>query len=172
MSVLNAIKQRYSVRTYKDKAITEKDLNAILEAARLAPSAKNMQEWRFVVVKDKDTRLKLCEAAKGQKSVAQAPVVIACCATVTDYTMTCGQLAYPIDIAIAIDHMTLMAVELGIGSCWIGAFYEDQVKEILSIPENIRVVELLTLGYADSGKPTSKTRLSLSEIVMTEKWEL
>lgn len=171
MNVFDAIKERYSVRSYKDKPIANKDLTRILEAARLAPSARNIQEWRFVVVKDKDTRAKLSEAAKGQRSVAEAPVVIACCAATVDYVMTCGQLAYPIDVAIAVDHITLIAAEMGIGSCWIGAFYEDKVKKILNIPDEIRVVELLTLGYAAGTKPLAKRRLSLKEIVRYEKWD-
>ncbi|MBN1405956.1 MAG: nitroreductase family protein [Candidatus Omnitrophica bacterium] len=170
MDVFEAIKQRRSVRSYKDKPIAEKDLMRILEAARLAPSAKNFQEWRFVVVKDKRIREKLSEAAKGQRSVAQAPVVIACCAKTDNHVMTCGQLCYPIDLAIAIDHMILEATELGIGSCWIGAFYEDRVKEVLNIPEAIRVVELLPLGYPADKKPVEKPRLSLKEIVKYEKW--
>lgn len=170
MDVFEAIKERYSVRSYKDKPISEKDLIKILEAARLAPSAKNYQEWRFVVVKDKNTRLKLCEAAKGQRFVAEAAVVIACCAQTDNHTMTCGQLCYPIDLAIAIDHMVLEATELGIGSCWVGAFYEDKVKQILNIPKEIRVVELIPLGYANDKKPVIKSRLALEEIVKYEKW--
>ena len=170
MDVFDVIKRRYSVRSYKDKAISDKDLRKILEAARLAPSAKNLQEWRFIVVKDKNTRAKLCEAAKGQQFVAEAPVVIACCAETDNHTMSCGQLCYPIDVAIAIDHMTLVATELGIGSCWIGAFYEDRAKKILNIPDDIRVVELLCLGYAADERPNKKNRLSLEEIVKYEKW--
>jgi len=122
------------------------------------------------VVKDKDIRVKLCEAAKEQVFVSEAPVVIACCAETDNHMMTCGQLCYPIDVAVAIDHMALVATELGIGSCWIGAFYEDKVKEILNIPDEIRVVELLCLGYAADKKPHEKNRLSLKKIVKYEKW--
>ncbi len=171
MNVFNAITKRYSVRSYKDRPIPDKDLMKILEAARLAPSAGNRQEWRFVVVKDKDTKLKLSEAAKGQGFVAEAPVVLACCAETDNHLMSCGQLCYPIDVAIAIDHMSLVAIELGIGSCWVGAFYEDKVKKILNIPDEICVVELLVLGYATDEKPLKKSRLSLEKIVKYEKWD-
>jgi len=82
------------------------------------------------MVQDKNIRQRLMPAAKNQAFVAQAPVVIACCAKTDNYTMTCGQLCYPIDLAIAIEHMALQATEEGLGTCWIGAFYEDQVKEI------------------------------------------
>ena len=171
MDVFEAIKKRYSCRSYKDTKIRKEDLEQILEAARLAPSARNFQEWRFVVVQDKQTRETICkEAAKGREFIAQAPVIIVCCANITDYIMTCGQPAYPIDVAIAIDHMSFAATELGIASCWIGAFFEDKLKKILNIPDEIRVVDLLLLGYAADERPEKKPRLKLSEIVKYESW--
>jgi len=171
MDVMEAIKRRCSVRRYQDRPVEEEKLLAILEAARLAPSANNKQEWRFVVVRDKDLRQRLMKAARNQSFVAEAPVVIACCAQTDNHVMTCGQLCYPIDVAIAIEHMVLKATEEGLGTCWIGAFYEDEVKKILEIPEEIRVVELLTVGYPDKPCPSHKFRLSLQEIVMYEKWK-
>jgi nitroreductase len=170
MDVMEAIKKRCSVRSYQNRGIEKEKLDKILEAARLAPSASNRQEWRFVVVEDKDTRQLLAKAAKNQLFVGEAPVVIAACAKTDGHLMTCGQACYPIDMAIAIDHMVLEATEEGLGTCWIGAFYEDQVKEILGIPKDIRVVELLTLGYPAKPSPGSKDRLSIEEIVMHEKW--
>lgn len=170
MDVMEAIRRRCSVRSYLDRPVEEGKLNNILEAARLAPSASNRQEWRFVVVQDKEARQRIMKAAKNQSFVAEAPVVIACCAETDNHVMSCGQLCYPIDVAIAIEHMALQAVEEGLGTCCIGAFYEDQVKEILSIPRDIRVVELLTLGYPARPCRAHKNRLALSEIVMYEKW--
>jgi len=170
MNVMEAIKSRYSVRRYKNKPVEEEKLNKILEAGRFAPSAKNRQEWRYVVVRDKGKIQKLMIAAKNQRFIGEAPVVIAACAEDDGYVMSCGQLSYPIDVAISMDHMTLEAVEEGLGTCWIGAFYENQVKEILNIPKNIRVVLLLTLGYPDDS-PSSKRRKSINEIVMYEKWK-
>ncbi len=170
MKVFEAIQSRYSVRSYKPQEVEEEKLLRIFEAARLAPSANNRQEWRFIAVTNPETRRALMHAAKDQEFVGQAPVVIACCAATDNHVMTCGQLCYPIDVSIAIDHITLQAVEEGLGTCWIGAFYEDRVKEILGIPEEIRVVELLTLGYpADERLP--KNRLSLDAILMRERWE-
>jgi len=171
LDVYEAIRKRKSVRRYKDKDVEQEKLMKILEAARLAPSAANKQEWRFVVVRDKEKRQKLSEAARGQKFVAEAPVVIACCAETDNHEMTCGQLCYPIDVSIAIDHMTLIAVEEELGTCWIGAFYEDKVKNILNIPANIRVVELLTLGYPIDGSIKEKSRLSLEKIVKWDSWQ-
>lgn len=167
---MEAIKRRCSVRSYQERAVEKEKLGSILEAARLAPSASNRQEWRFVVVEDKDTRQRLMKAAKSQAFVAQAPVVIACCAKTDNHAMTCGQLCYPIDVAIAIEHMALKATEEGLGTCWIGAFYEDEVKKILGIPKDIRVVDLLALGYPDKPCPSQKDRLALGEIVSYEKW--
>lgn len=170
MNVMEAIKLRRSVRSYQDKLVEEEKLKLILEAGRLAPSANNKQEWQYIVVKDKETRQKLMHAAKNQSFVAEASVIIVCCAETDNHIMTCGQLCYPIDLAISIDHMTLKAVEEGLGTCWIGAFEEKEVKKILGIPEEIRVVELLPLGYPTSSGPTEKFRKELKEIVMYERW--
>lgn len=170
MDVMEAIKKRYSVRSYQDHAVETEKLESVLEAARLAPSASNKQEWRFIVVWDKDIRQRLVQAAKDQAFVGQAPVVIACCAKTDSHVMTCGQQCYPIDVAIAIEHMALKATEEGLGTCWIGAFYEDKVKEILGIPQDIRIVALLTLGYPVKLRPSPKDRLRLKEIVMYDGW--
>ncbi len=169
MNVRDAIKARRSIRRYQDRGVEEEKLNQVLEAGRLAPSAKNMQEWKFIVVRDKDTRSKLSEAAKGQAFVGEAPVVIVACATLTDYVMTCGQLTYPIDVAISVDHMTLLATEVGLGTCWIGAFYEEEVKKILAIPPEIRVVAMLPLGYP-AESPLPRPRKPMDDIVIHERW--
>jgi len=169
MALLSQIKNRYSVRSYQSRPVEKEKLLTVLEAARLAPSAKNFQEWRFVVVQDEAVRRKLMVAANNQAFVGEAPVVIACCATNAEYSMRCGQLSYPIDLAIAIDHMTLQAVEEGLGTCWVGSFYEDQVKAILGIPKEVRVVELLVIGYPkDRARP--KDRRPLDQIACFEKW--
>jgi len=169
MTVMEAIKERRSVRGYQKKPVEKEKLDAVLEAARLAPSASNRQEWRYVVATDEDIRKKLCEAASSQHFVAEAPVVIAACADTNNHVMKCRQPCYPIDVSISIDHLTLAAVEEGLGTCWIGSFDEDQVREILQIPREIRVVQLLTLGYP-ADKPKHKNRLSLDQIVHYERW--
>jgi nitroreductase len=170
MDVLDAIKTRRSVREYLDKPVEDEKLNMILEAGRLAPSASNRQEWRFVVVRDPQTKRRLAEAASSQPFVGQAPVVIVACAETDGHVMRCGQLCYPIDVAIALDHMSLTATELGLGTCWIGAFNEQKVKEILGIPEKIRVVELMPLGYPSDPSSVRKSRLPLDRIVKHEHW--
>lgn len=169
MDVSEAIQKRRSVRKYQTRNIENDKLDRVLEAGRLAPSARNLQEWRFVVVRDGSRRKRLAEAAKGQTFVGEAPVVIAACATVTDYVMTCGQLTYPIDVAISVDHMTLLATEVGLGTCWIGAFYEEEVKKILAIPPEIRVVAMLPLGYP-AESPLPRPRKPMDDIVIHERW--
>lgn len=170
MDVFEAIRTRRSIRSYRDAGVEEQKLNKVLDAGRLAPSANNLQEWRFVVVRNGETRKKLGEAACNQKFVAEAPVVIACCSVESEKILTCGHPAYAIDVAIAIDHMTLAATSLGLGTCWIGAFYEDRVREILGIPDSIRVVELLTLGYPEE-QPLPRVRKRLEEIVSYDGWK-
>jgi nitroreductase len=123
------------------------------------------------LIKDAKMRKLLCEAARNQSFVAEAPVVIVACSVESEYVMSCGQLAYPIDTAIAVDHMALQAVEEGLGTCWIGAFDEKKVKEILGIPDNVRVVALLPLGYP-SEIPGNTPRKSLGEIVMWDRWRI
>jgi nitroreductase len=170
MTVEEAIRTRKSVRRYRDKTIEEEKIQALLEAARLAPSASNRQEGRFVVVTDTGTRKRLVAAAANQNFVGEAACVIVCCAETDMHEMKCGQLCYPIDVAIQIDHMALRAVELELGTCWIGAFYEDQVKEVLGIPDDVRVVELLTVGYPADPSIKGKNRLPLDRIAHYEKW--
>jgi len=112
MDVFDAIKARRSVRSYLDRDVEEEKLRQVLEAGRLAPSASNRQEWRFVVVRDAQLRQKLVAAAHGQRFVGEAPVVIVACAVQSDHIMPCGHPSHLIDVAIAIDHMTLAAREL------------------------------------------------------------
>jgi len=169
MNVMDAIKTRKSVRDYVDKPIEDEKLITVLEAGRLAPSASNRQEWRFVIVCDLEMRKKLASASI-QKFVGEAPAVIVACADTDGHIMKCGQPCYPIDVAIALDHMTLAAVELGLGTCWVGAFDEKRVKEILGIPEEIRVVELMAIGYASNPSPVEKKRFPLNTIVKYEHW--
>jgi nitroreductase len=170
MDVYEAIYLRKSVRSYLDKDIPHDVLTRILDAARHAPSASNRQEWRFVVVRDKNTRKKLCEAAFGQAYVSLAPVVLVCCAYTDNHVMACKQLCYPIDVAIAVDHITLCAVAEGLGTCWIGAFSEHEVKKILKINEEVRVVALLPMGYPQDPSQVEKHRLPLKVLVKYEKW--
>jgi len=168
MNLMQTIRARRSIRDFLKRPVEEEKLLAVLEAGRLAPSARNMQDWRFIVVRDAATRQRLAKAARDQQFVGKAPVVIAACGT-SDLVMTCGQPAYAIDVAIALDHMTLAAASLDLGTCWIGAFYEDKVKAILGVPQEVRVVALLPLGYP-AEHPGPRPRKTLDEVVAWEHW--
>lgn len=170
MNVIDAIKTRKSVRKYSDKPIENEKLTAVLEAGRLAPSASNRQEWRFIIVRDLTTRKKLVEAANRQSFVGEAPAVIVACAETDGHIMRGGLPCFPIDVAITLDHITLAAVEVGLGTCWIGAFGEKEVKEILDIPKEIRVVALMPIGYPSDPSAVEKRRLPFNEIVRYEHW--
>ena len=168
MNVAEAIRKRYSCRSYQDRQIEEEKLDAIVEAARLAPSAKNIQDWRFVIVTKKETRQILVEAANNQKFLGQASAIIVACSN-SDHVMTCGQQIAPIDVSIALEHIALQATELGLATCWIGSFFPEKVRKILDIPSNINVIELMALGYPADQQPELK-REPANNIACLEKW--
>lgn len=163
MDVFEAIKTRYSCRSYKTEPVPEEKLNKVLTAARLAPSARNTQDWKFVVVQDAEKRKEVAEAA-GQSFIGEAPVIIAGVGLDPENIMSSGNPSYAINLAIALDHMTLAAVAEGLATCWIGGFPQEEVKKVLNIPAEYKVVALLPLGFpADSFK--DKSRKSLDEII-------
>ena len=168
MDVSEAIRNRYSCRHYQDKPLEQNKLAAVLEAARQAPSAKNLQDWRFVVVTDTQTKKKVAAAANNQTFLEEAGAIIIAC-TVSDHVMRCGQAVGPIDIAIALEHIALQATELGLATCWIGSFYADKVKSVVGIPADIMIVELMALGYP-ADPPKEHRREALDRIVSFEKW--
>ena len=170
MEVFKAITKRRSIRKYKDNEIEEEKIKKILESARLSPSAANRQKWKFIIVKDKVTREELVDAANGQKFVGEAPVLIVACSTESDSKMPCGQYAYTVDLSIALSFIILEATELELGTCWLGAFNETMVKKILNIPDEIRVVGIVTLGYANEN-PAPRPRKNEEEIVCYETYD-
>lgn len=169
MDVLTAIKGRRSIRAYSPREIEDEKLKRVLEAGRLAPSAVNRQEWKFIVVKDPAIREQLVEAAGGQKFLGEAPLALVACGTEPTKVMKCGQHAYNIDVSIALSFMILEAWEQGLGSCWLGHFDEDKVKKILDIPPEVRVVAMTPLGYP-AETPAPRPRKSLDEIVSYDKY--
>jgi nitroreductase len=123
-----------------------------------------------VAVSDKRTRQRIAEEAARQPFIGTAGVLLACCAEGDGRIMRCGQAAYPIDVAIAMDHLSLAATAEGLGTCWIGSFDESLVKQILGIPSAVRVVQLMPLGYPADPSPVEKSRLSMEEILHVERW--
>jgi nitroreductase len=169
MAVLDAISRRYSCRSYRDKGIEQDKLDCILEAARLAPSAKNTQDWRFVVVMDRDTKRRVAGTTNRPEVFEKAGAIIAACSN-SDDVMRCGQAIGPIDVAIALEHISLQAADLGLGTCWIGSFDADEVRQILGIPDDIIIVELMALGYPAGSKPEPK-REPIEKIVCYDTWK-
>ena len=164
MDVFDAIRFRRSIRAYEERPVEREKIEKLLECARLAPSAKNRQEWRFIVVTDPEKRKRLVDACKGQGFVGEAPVVVVGLADPSESRW------YKVDLGIAMEHIALCAVELGLGTCWIGAFYQEKVKEILDIPEQKEVVALMTVGYPREEKGEVTERKRLDEIVCYEKY--
>jgi nitroreductase len=169
MDVHEAIRTRRSVRDYGDTPIPDEALMKVLEAARLAPSASNQQNWRFIVVTEEARRRGIAKAASNQMWIAGAPVIIAAVATEPRSIMTCGVPRYAVDLAIAIDHITLAAAAEGLGTCWIGSFDQRLARQILEVPEDCMIVTVMPLGYPRSAAG-SKSRKRLEDIVRYETY--
>jgi len=168
MDVLSAIKARRSIRKYSSKPVEEEKLQKVLEAARLSPSARNQQNWKFIVVRDDKRKEELTEAI-GQSFVGEAPIILVSCGTETKSIMRGGQPRYTVDLSIATAYMILEACEQGLGTCWLGSYDEDKVKEVLGIPEDVRVVAITPLGYP-AESPAPRPRKELDEIVCYDKF--
>ena len=167
MDILNLLKSRRSVRVYQDNPVPQELLLQILEAGRWAPTGANLQPWHFIVVTDSETRKRIGEVARSflikSSHVGKAPVVL-----VLGFDTRKGKYGR-YDVTLAGGNMLTMATHLGLGTCWIGAFDEARVKEILQIPENIEVIGLITLGYpGENSEPPP--RVVLEKIIHWESW--
>ncbi|MEM3407738.1 MAG: nitroreductase family protein [Nitrososphaerota archaeon] len=175
MDVFEAIKSRRSIRAFQEKEIPEEFIEKILDSARWAPSAGNTQPWEFIIVKDKELKMKLAEAAYGQYFIVEAPLVIVVCTNIRKSSSrygSRGETLYSIqDAAAATQNILLSIHALGLGACWIGAFSEEKVSLILNIPKYVRPVAILPIGYpAEKPSPPSKRRID--EITFFEKYGL
>lgn len=171
MSLLDTIRGRRSVREYYGRPVAEEALSRVLEAARLAPSAKNLQPWKFIVVTDAGVKKRLAEASFDQMFMARAPVIVIACGLPGQAYGRMGRYmsSWPVDVAIALEHLVLQAAEEGLGTCWIGAFEESEVKDVLGIPADVRVLALTPLGYP-AERPAPRGRKAVEEIVSREKF--
>jgi nitroreductase len=168
MNVIEAIRTRRSIRKYKHGAIPDEDLKTILQAAQLAPSAGNKQPWRFIVVREPETKRKLGEIAREQTWISNAGVIVVAFSIDKKSPQVYERWADR-DVMTAVEHMVLVAWSIGYGTCWIGAFNEDKVKELLGIPKEMTVINLLPIGVPDQ-LPEAKTRKSFEEIFNEEKF--
>lgn len=162
MTVMQAIEARRSIRHYTDQPVTDEELLAVLEAGRLAPSARNLQGWHFTAVRDVSLRGALCTACNGQQMVAEAPAALVVWAD-GERMMGCGQSAATIDCSIALSFMLLRATELGLGSCWLGAFDQNAVKQLLGLPQEAVVVAVSPLGHP-AETPAARPRKDPDEV--------
>lgn len=169
MDLFEIIEKRRSIRSYKSDPVPDEDLKKILEAARLAPSGGNRQPWRFVVVRDPKRKEELAKASRNQMFIAEADVVVVTLSNPTIYSSpgTKRRIPYLQDPMIAVEHMVLAATALGYGTCWIGAFDEDEVKRILNVPEELAVIALLPIGVPNENPPP-KPRKPFEEIFFKE----
>jgi nitroreductase len=172
MDLMEAIKTRRSIRKFRETPVPENLLKEVLNAARLAPSADNAQPWKIIVVRDEQMKQKVTQACNGQKFLVQAPIVLVVCGIPEDAFQTVGgyMSSHVIDASIALDHVTLAAHSLGLGTCWVAWFKEEKVKDILGIPEDVRVVALSPLGYPDES-PERPSRKNLEELIAYDKYE-
>ena len=166
MQVLELMKQRCSVRKFEDRPIEKDKLLYVLEAARVAPSACNFQPWRFIVIEDKELMRKIAPNWVGE---ANTPVVIVACGDHKQaWRRRDGKDHCDIDIAIAVDHMTLAAAESGLGTCWICSFDAFQCASTLKLPDHLEPAVLLPIGYPAEAKDSNRhdrERKPLNEIV-------
>ncbi|MDW8033454.1 MAG: nitroreductase family protein [Nitrososphaerota archaeon] len=170
MNVFEVIEKRRSIRKYLEKNVEKDKILRILEAARLAPSAANRQPWDFIVVTDPEVKKKL-GAAYPRDWFVNAPIIIIACATPAKaWTRRDGEEYWKVDVAIAMENLVLAAWEEGLGTCWIGAFDEQEVKKVLGIPQEVRVVAMTPLGYPAEDKGPVVDRKPLYEIVHYEHW--
>jgi nitroreductase len=164
MDLFETVEKRRSIRKFKPNPIPDKDLKKILEAGRLAPSGGNRQPWSFIVVRKPETKKKLAAVANLQRFIADADTVL-----IALGDPAVSKSLYKQDPMIAIEHMVLASTALGYGTCWIGAFNENDVKEIAKVPENMTVIALLPIGVPDENPPP-KPRRAFKEVFFKESY--
>jgi nitroreductase len=169
MDVMETIRTRRSVRSYNERRIPDETLRELLEAFHLAPSANNEQPWKLIVVREPEIKRKLAGVCYGQTFIAEADAVCVACGLPNRSKIGGYVTSLYVDVAIAVDHLTLAAWRHGLGTCWIGAFDENAVKKLLDIPADVRVIVLTPLGYPAS-RGGSARRKPLDEVVCWERY--
>ena len=171
MSFLDLVKKRYSARKFLERPVEEEKIMAMLEAARLAPSAVNYQPVYFIVLTDQAIKDRVCDAYS-RDWFRNAPVLIVACGDHSQsWKRKDGKDHSDIDVAIAVDHLILAATELGLGTCWVCAFDAQKVLQVLELPEHLEPAVLIPVGYADDDRKPLKKRKELSEMVSWNKYQ-
>ena len=173
MDVFKAISERRSVRKFKKKEIEDQLINKILESGLWAPSAGNLQSWDIILINDQEIKHKLITAAYMRDFIGEAPIVMVLCANMhksaTIYNDRGKELFCIQDAACAGQNMLLAIHALGLGACWVGAFDEEYVNDLLGMPAHVRPVALIPLGYPDE-KPYPPPRRRVDEFLHSEKY--
>ena len=169
MDFMELVKHRYSVRAYKADPVTDDKLHAVLEAARLAPTAANRQPFQLIVIHTKGREAEL-KSIYSPRWFTEAPLVICACSAPSESWSRMDSKDYSeVDVSIAMDHLILAAANLGLGTCWIGAFNPAAARKVLGLPPDIEPIAFTPLGYP-ADHPGHKSRKSLEEIVRYERW--
>ena len=168
--VLSLSRNRQAVRRFADRRVPADLVSRILECGRHAPSAREDQPWRFIVVQDAMTRHRLAPAVFSADLVRTAPVILVGCARVHSNIAGSGRPSHPVDLASATQAMVLAAADMSLASAWITGFREAMVKEVLGIPHDVPVVTLLALGYPDGFRPLPDRRAS-DDVVVWDRWD-
>jgi nitroreductase len=168
MDLYEAIRKRFSVRSYRDDPVADDKLARILGAARDAPTARNRQQWRLVVVRDAGTRRALAEAAD-QPFLAEAPLVLAIVGLTPKETMHCQVPTDPVDCAIVLEHVALAAAAEDLGTCWIGHFDQQAACQALGVPDSARIIELMPLGCPAATQP-ARRRKAIDALVCEDRF--
>lgn len=169
MEFFDLIKERYSVRAYKPDPVAEGDLERVLDAARLAPTAANRQAFHLIVVHTEGREADL-KRVYGRDWFVQAPLVICACGVPGEtWVRSNGKNYSDVDVAIVMDHLILAAASLGLGTCWIGAFDAAAAREVLGLPDGVEPVAFTPLGHP-ADEPRPKKRKALSDLVRYERW--
>lgn len=167
--VLDAIRARRSIRKFKPEPLLQATVSRILEAALWAPSAGNLQPWKFYAVYCQSKKEEIVGAALNQKALAEAPLIVVVCADTSLARSRYGERGEKLyclqDTAAAVQNMLLAATAFGVGSLWVGAFQEEMVKQILKMPGELRPVAIIALGYGEI-EPNQPSRRSLEETVI------
>ncbi|MCD6466077.1 nitroreductase family protein [Candidatus Bathyarchaeota archaeon] len=174
MDFYEVIRTRRSIRSYKPDPVPDEVLMRVLEAARIAPSGSNRQPWKFIIVKDENLRRRVAQACHNQMFIAEAPIVIVACGYNIHWNRGgyMGDLSMLIDVSIAFTHLILAARAEGLGTCWIGAFDNEEVKNLLNIPKEVNVVAITPLGYPkDEEFREPGPRKPISEIISIDKFQ-
>ncbi len=179
MALMEIIEKRKSVRKYLDKKVEREKILRCIEAARLAPSAENVQPWRFIVLDEPELKTRFCREVTGgiyrpSRFIENAPVVVVVLAKLDLIANVLGRSIqgtsyYLIDVGISGEHLVLQAQEFGIGTCWVGWFNAKKAKKVLNIPLRYKVVSLISMGYPAQGGTKNKPNLPIEKVLFFNK---